>query len=593
MATIRSVFQDWNRPLDSAQAIMASHGLTPESEWKEFVRSLGIAKNSSWGKFWSEFDKITAAQPSTPATSPTAIPLAPPGTVPTSGGALAAIPGGGMESLYPPPGTPPSSPSAGNVSSTTSAPSAPPSISEILQTAGLSRLTPLGDTLAAWNPSNVADQRAYLQSRNVPLDMPVGDLWQSLGLSGNETYDQATHVLDAAGQYVSPQPSSFPQTPPIALPVGLQPQSFQAPPSPTLPSEVAIPPELTALISQLQGTFDSQQAQRDQLLSALNAGISEQQANARANQPLLDAALANINSVLTGQAMSPGLEGLVNSAFSPAEAEGQRKLRQAAEEAAAARGMSLTDSPIGQPYLEENRRFLEQMGGQRAQMGAQLRSQDAAFSQNVRAFQEGLKQQALSNQTEVLKTLGTPEQAASVLANLGLGARNAAVNQYGIQMQGALGSADQALRAALGQAATNQANSQLALTAQQQGFNQQFSQQQASIQNQLALMSALGDPFGAYSSFGSMGSNLANLPGMNAINLASALGGGQSFNTNLSGSGGSGGSTLGNLGAGALGLSSLLNVPTATAAAGATAPTLGSALWSGLSSLGSLFSGWT
>lgn len=436
-----------------------------------------------------------------------------------------------------------------------------------LSAGGMDLSVPVGDALSAFfsSPQDLANARIMLQQKGIDLASPIGTVMQYLGLTGSETLDVAGQALSSFDTASQPPPDpvgEFPQVGGIDLPPGLGPQPFVAPPAPELPTMGDSGIDLAALMSQIQGNLTAWEGQRQSLMDNLNAGILEQQTNARNNQPMLDAALANIQSVLTGQAMSPGLEGLINSAFTPAENEGQRRLRQAAEEAAAGRGMSLTDTPIGQPYLEESRRFLEQMGGQRAQMGAQLREQDAAFSQNVRAFQEGLKQQALSNQTEVLRTLGTPEQAASVLGSLGLGAKNAVLQQYSTQMQGALGAADQGLRAALGQASTNQGNTQLALSSQAQNFQQQLSKQQASIQNQLAMFGVLGDPAGAYSSFSGTGSNLSNLSMMNNLNLIAALAGNPvGFSpAGQSGGGGGGGSSLGGLGAFLQGLAGLGNI---------------------------------
>ena len=438
-------------------------------------------------------------------------------TAPTPPVSAAMLPVGNA-----PPGQPVSSNSASNYPAGVS-PQAPPppSLIQLLTKAGMDLSTPIGQALPAFQ----ADPKvaALLQSKGVDLNSPIGDVMKAMGLTGQEPLSAASSKLESMAAISAPPAGQFPQVPPIQLPPGLGPTTFNAPPAPNLPSTVSLPPELQSLMASLKANFDTQQQTRDSLLSNLQAGIAQQQANANANQPLLDAALRNIQSVLTGQAMSPGVEGLVNSAFAPAENEGQIRLRQAAEEAAAARGMHVTDTPIGQPYLDETRRFLEQMGGQRAQAAIGIRNQDATFAEQVRQFQEGLKQQALTNQTDVLRTLGTPEQAAGVLSTLGLGARNAAVQQFGIESQQALGASDQALRAALGQAQTNQGNTQLALASQNQGFQQQLAQQQASIQNQLGLMQALGDPYQAFNLGSTTGNTLSQQRLSNLLNLNSGI----------------------------------------------------------------------
>src|SRR3990167_5562409 len=357
-------------------------------------------------------------------------------------------------------------------------------------------------------------------------------------------------------------PGSFPQTPPIDLPLGQQPIPFQPPPAPVLPTQATVPPELLALQTQIQSMLQEQQTTRNQLLSQLQSQIQQQEQTAATNQPMLDLAMQNIQSVLSGQAASPSLQGLVDAAFGPVENEGQRRLRQTAEEAAAARGFSLTDAPIGQPFLEENRRFLEQIGGQRAQAMMGLREQDVAFSQRVREFQEGLKQQALSNRMDVVRNLGTPEQAAQLLGNLGLGAQNVALQQFGLQGQQALSASDIALRNALGQAASSQGAAGIGLASQAQGFQQQLARQQASIQNQLAAMQALGDPGSVFGGFGGFGANSLDQQLRNALGLSQGLvGQGVNFGTpgfTQTSQGQQPGNVLGGLGAGALGVGSLL-----------------------------------
>lgn len=356
----------------------------------------------------------------------------------------------------------------------------------------------------------------------------------------------------------------FPPVPGIPLPGGLQPQPFQMPGLPGLPSMPGLPPELTALQSLIQSMLQGQQTSRNQILGQVQSQIDAQEANRVANQPLLDSALANIQSVLSGQAASPGLQGLVSSAFGPMTVEGMAQLKQAAEEAAARRGMSLTDTPIGQPYLQSVQKFQENMGGQQAQALIGLRQQDAAFAQRIQEFQDSLRQQATTNRLGVLQSLGTPEQAASVLSQLGLGAQQAALQQYGIQGQQALGMGNLALQGALGGAGMNLQSGQLSLQQQAQGFQQQFAQQQAAVQNLLASIGLLGDPMSAFGSLGTTGLNLSNQGTSNLLNLSnSLLGQGLSFpspgsTTNQTTTGGSGfGSTVSGLGAIGLGLGGL------------------------------------
>lgn len=479
-------------------------------------------------------------------------------------------------------------------------------IGQMLTGGGFSSSTPISQLYGLFGfDANTAN--AWLQQRGISPSLPAGEFFKQFGVYPNSTaqdlYGAVSRppfqpISPPGPGYIPPEPGGtpppvpgggggvggtappppgpgstqnpygmFPQTPPITLPPWAQPTPFQmssspnmpsppppfqAPPGPNLPTQFTIPPELQALITSLQSNLQGQQAQRESLLSQLQQAMTQQEQTTAANQPMLDLAMQNIQSVLSGQAMSPSLQGLVDAAYRPAEDEGARRLRQAAEESAALRGMSLTDTPIGQPYLEENRRFMEQMGGQRAQAAIGLREQDVAFSERVRQFQEGLKQQAMSNRMDVIRSMGTPEQTAQILGTLGLGAQQAAVSQFGAMGNQAISAADLALRSALGQSSAGlqqygiqsqnalglgnldfqrnmaqfsagQQNAQLGLASQAQGFQQQLARQQASIQNQLSLMGALGDPYSAYGSMGNLGSNLSQQQLLNQLQLSQSM----------------------------------------------------------------------
>ena len=530
--------------------------LSPET--KAYIQSLNLGGAYSVAKV---IDRVRMSPPPPPLP-----------TVSTPWGGDPQYPSGGTSPPTPDP-IPPPGPGGSQT------PPGAQTMNQLLQRAGFTTSTPVRQALSAF-VDNVPEAVAFLQSKGMggALDDPIGQVWQVFGFSGDQTLDAHMQILNArpteTGGVVPNgppvqvgDPGAFPQTPPIQLPPGQQitpfqppaptamppsPAPFQAPPGPTLPTEITMSPELRALQSQLTTMLQGEQTQRESLLSQLQQAMVQQEQQNATNQPMVDLAMQNIQSVLSGQAMSPSLQGLVDSAYRPAEDEGARRLRQAAEEAASLRGMRLTDTPIGQPYLEESRRFMEQMGGQRAQAAIGLREQDAAFSERVRQFQEGLKQQALSNRMDVVKSLGTPEQAAQILGTLGLGANQAAISEFGARGNQAISASDLALRSALGQSSAglqqygiqsqnasnagnlalnnamsqwqaSQGNASLGLASQAQGFQQQLAKQQASIQNQLALMGALGDPNSAYGSMGNLGSNLSQQQLLNQLQLSQSL----------------------------------------------------------------------
>ena len=157
------------------------------------------------------------------------------------------------------------------------------------------------------------------------------------------------------------------------------------------------------------------------------------------------AGVLNFNEAISPEfSVSPEVRGLVGKQFQAQREVGTENIKREAQAAAGSRGLSLVDSPIGDPYLRALALLESQLGGQEAQsvLGfgerygqfrenamqgrtgllesirkaarAQsfLESQSAKeFDLNVGEFQNRLRQQAFQNRL----------QLATTMRNLGLG----------------------------------------------------------------------------------------------------------------------------------------------------------------------------
>ena len=110
-------------------------------------------------------------------------------------------------------------------------------------------------------------------------------------------------------------------------------------------------------------------------------------------------ALQNLQARLTGQApvLSPEEERYLNTIYSTASRRGEADLTRFGEGMAAARGMNVTDSPIGGELLRQRRELGEGLESARAESALNLGSAGAQFSSQMATFGEQLRQQAFQN----------------------------------------------------------------------------------------------------------------------------------------------------------------------------------------------------
>ena len=102
---------------------------------------------------------------------------------------------------------------------------------------------------------------------------------------------------------------------------------------------------------------------------------------------------------LRGEAplLTPPEQTLLDRIFETERTRGLADIRQMGEEAAAARGLHLTDTPIGREVTESTRKFSEGLAAEKAKTTLAVGQEGRQFREAVRQFQEGLRFQAQQN----------------------------------------------------------------------------------------------------------------------------------------------------------------------------------------------------
>jgi hypothetical protein len=100
---------------------------------------------------------------------------------------------------------------------------------------------------------------------------------------------------------------------------------------------------------------------------------------------------------LGGQANTPQEAAMLEAYYAPQRARGLEDLRNEADRAAAMRGMTRADSPIGNGYLQSVQRFGSDLAGAQAGSGLQLGQANQQFWQGLMDRGNSLQQQAQQN----------------------------------------------------------------------------------------------------------------------------------------------------------------------------------------------------
>lgn len=109
-------------------------------------------------------------------------------------------------------------------------------------------------------------------------------------------------------------------------------------------------------------------------------------------------------AILRGEAppLSPAQEARIRTVFDQAESEGEDDIRQFGEEIAAARGLRLTDTPIGSEVINARTDLAAKLKASRAAAELNLGQTEQAFAESVRQFQANLNQTAYQNRLALL-----------------------------------------------------------------------------------------------------------------------------------------------------------------------------------------------
>lgn len=104
---------------------------------------------------------------------------------------------------------------------------------------------------------------------------------------------------------------------------------------------------------------------------------------------------------LRGEAppLAPGQEERISEVFGAARTEGEQDIQRFAEELAASRGFSVTDSPIAQEVLPQQRRLATSLRGGEAQAKLSTGESERIAVENLRQFQENLRLASLQNRS--------------------------------------------------------------------------------------------------------------------------------------------------------------------------------------------------
>ena len=116
--------------------------------------------------------------------------------------------------------------------------------------------------------------------------------------------------------------------------------------------------------------------------------------------------------LLGDYSMDPESQKWLDEVFGTEMSEVQRQIDKAATSAAASRGLGLSDTPIGNPYLRTTAEAAQNIFGQKAKASLGMRSEDLARAGGYMTYLDTLKQ---------LKTFQNPMSLAGGISGFGLG----------------------------------------------------------------------------------------------------------------------------------------------------------------------------
>jgi hypothetical protein len=168
--------------------------------------------------------------------------------------------------------------------------------------------------------------------------------------------------------------------------------------------------------------------------AAFRTQLDQAKTSNEQQRSLTDLANRRMIEQVTGVArLTPGEQGLLDETFKSAQTEGTSDITRSAQEAAAMRGLNVSDSPIMRDLGQNLQRFNTGIQSAKAQASLNLGESSKIFNESVRQFQAGLSQQAQMNRMNLATQ--TPGIASPLMGSLA-GQRMAQGTQTTTQKQG-------------------------------------------------------------------------------------------------------------------------------------------------------------
>ena len=111
----------------------------------------------------------------------------------------------------------------------------------------------------------------------------------------------------------------------------------------------------------------------------------------QATEAFRNSLTSQYQNTLLGNTIPPDVENLIGTIFNTRQDEVQRQINQAASGAAGARGMNITDTPIGEPYLRTTANAAQNLRGQQAQALLGARSEELSRAGGYMTYLDQLK----------------------------------------------------------------------------------------------------------------------------------------------------------------------------------------------------------
>jgi hypothetical protein len=152
-----------------------------------------------------------------------------------------------------------------------------------------------------------------------------------------------------------------------------------------------------AMLSQLNEKVAQQQAAELQRAMQMQQQYEQSQGFQQAQQLGTQAGGLLQQDMAGGSLISPAQQQALQQYFQSIMAPHQQQMQQTAQQEAARRGMTVADSPIGSPYLQQLANYNAQMGGQQAGQALQLQQNNRGMQQNLMGLGQQLQQNAQQN----------------------------------------------------------------------------------------------------------------------------------------------------------------------------------------------------